>query len=174
MWECLCWANQELLFWEFVLQWRERPVRPNSFPRRDLSHTEVTISVSHGAFLRIKGRRDEKMKEENTKRRPALPGDLFSHTHLCWEGIIWPHTCVPVCLSSWRRCSWVWERVCVWGTVHYGMWPRPPSEDWGILISELLMSWSVPSIRYEQQASVPVCMLVCVCVLGHFQYGNNP
>jgi len=62
---------------------KERPVRPNSFPRRDLSHTEVTISVSHGAFLRIKGRRDEKMKEENTKGRPILPGDLFSHTHLC-------------------------------------------------------------------------------------------
>jgi len=62
---------------------KERPVRLNSFPRRDLSHTEVTISVSHGAFLRIKGRRDEKMKEENTKGRPILPGDLFSHTHLC-------------------------------------------------------------------------------------------
>lgn len=61
----------------------ERPVRPNSFGRRDLSHTEVTVSVSHGAFLRIKGRRDEKMKEENAERRAALPGDVFSHTHLC-------------------------------------------------------------------------------------------
>lgn len=84
MWECLCWAMlRAVILGICPAVERERPVRPNSFPRRDLSHTEVTISVSHGAFLRIKGRRDGKMKEENTKGRPTLPGDLFSHTHLC-------------------------------------------------------------------------------------------
>lgn len=123
LWECLCWA---VILGICPAVEGERPVRPNSFGRRDLSHIEVTVSVFHRAFLRIKGRRDEKMKEENAERRAALPGDVFSHTHLCWEGII-KHTPVYLCVcQSWRRCLWVWEIVSVWGTVHYWMWPRLP------------------------------------------------
>lgn len=108
MWECLCWANQELLFWE-RLQSRER-----GRSLWDWSHFEEQspTEVSHGAFWRIKG----KMKEETIQRRPTLPGDLFSHAHLCWEGITWPHAPVYpcVCLSVMEAMLMsLGESVCV-------------------------------------------------------------
>lgn len=92
MWECLCWANQELLFWEY-LQSRERERERGWW---DWSHFEEQshTEVSHGAFWRIK----EKMKEETIQRTPTLPGNLFFHAHLCWEGITWPHAPAYLCV----------------------------------------------------------------------------
>ncbi len=132
----------------------ERPVRPNSF-EDEIWVTQKSQSPSPmGHFWGLKEEGMRKWKRRTQKGEQRYLG-TFSATHTCAERGLLEHTPVYLCASqSWRRCFWVWERVCVWGTVHYGMWPRPPSEDWVTHISELLTSWSEPSTRYEQNWSL--------------------